>query len=119
MLIESADRVEVFASGEKKRASAEIERKINPAKRLDEDAAPERDDAVSEYARAAAGATGTQCGDCIDNVPGADTRVGINEEQNFASRGTGAGIARGRNLAPVDRHYLHISLFCDLRGRIR
>src|SRR5712692_10370347 len=51
-------------------------------------------------------------------MPGVDARIGIDKKQNSTARGARTGIARGPNLAAVDRHNLHTGSYSDLRRGI-
>src|SRR5439155_445400 len=102
-LIEAANRIEISSAGKKKCTRAEIEPEVKSAKHADKNAAPQRNNSIRNYARAAACVTRPQGADRFDNMRFVYASIGVHEEEVLTIRGACAGITCGRNLASIDR----------------
>src|SRR6266850_4485469 len=118
LLVESPAPLEVLAGAEKKRARAEIQAKINRAEAFHENAAPTRNIVIDQQAGAPAGITVLQCVDGIDNVPCIDARIGVDKAQDVSARAPPAGVARRRDMAPINRNNLRAVLPGNIGGRV-
>ena len=118
LLIESADRVEVFAGSKKERTRAEVHGKVNRAEGFHEDAAPSRNFAIRNQSCAAADITGFQRRDGIGNVPRVDPGVGIDKEQNVSARRVRSRVPGRGNLPAIDRNNLRAGISRYFRSRV-
>ena len=118
LLVESPAPLEVFARAKKKRARTEIQAKIDRAEAFHENAAPTRNIAIDQEASAPTGITVLQCVDDIDNVSCIDAGIGVDKAQDASARAPPAGVARRRDMAPINRNNLRAGLPGNIGRRV-
>ena len=118
LFIETADRFERFAPGEKKCARAEPGRKIDGAKVHSKRGAEKRESPVAPTRAPPPAVAFAKRQLFPSDVAGRDVGIGIHEKQNFAAGKAGAGIARGGDLPAIYRNEAGAELRGDFSGRV-